>query len=96
MRTLAADFEPELGGLNHYPEYSNWESWRMYMKDLGVRCDRLGRVNLKEFTKYRAIVESKQPLARELNIVRLRLPTPEACLVERHKPDNFGDARGHA
>ncbi len=71
MRTLGADFEPELGGLNHYPEYSNWESWRMYMKDLGVQCDRLGRVNLKEFTKYRAIVEPKQPLARELDIVRL-------------------------
>ena len=47
MRTLGADFEPELGGLNHYTEYSNWESWRMYMKDLGVRCDKLGRVNLK-------------------------------------------------
>ena len=41
------------------------------MKDIGVRCDRLGRVNLKEFIKFRAIVELKQPLARELNIVRL-------------------------
>lgn len=66
MRTLAADFIPEVGGFNHYPEFGSWESWRMYMKDLGVRCDKLGRVNLKEFINYRAIVEAKQPLAREL------------------------------
>ena len=29
MRTLAADFVPELGGFNHYPEFGSWESWRM-------------------------------------------------------------------
>lgn len=71
MRTLAADFVPEVGGFNHNPEFGSWESWRMYMKGLGVACDHLGRVNLKEFIKYRAIVEPKQPLARELEVLRL-------------------------
>jgi hypothetical protein len=85
MRTIEADFVGEMFGMLHEPEYSNFESWCMFMKDLGIKSDRYGRVNLKEFIKYRRLVEMRRPLAKELGIVKLGYLPPTLSLWSKLK-----------
>ena len=58
-------------GIAHEPEYLDWEAWRMYMDDIGVKTNSKGLVDVTGFIKYRYAVESSRPLARELAAQKL-------------------------
>ena len=73
MRSLGADFMPEVGGLVHDPELMTWESWKMNVCDMGLVIDDLGRVDFQNFIKYREQVELQKPLARELQVLNIPL-----------------------
>jgi len=72
--SLESTSNPEGGsglGLVHDPEFSNWESWQLYMSDAGIQTDALGRLEINSFIKYRELIEPRQPLARELELLKL-------------------------
>ena len=70
MRSLAEGAADELGFL-HEQEYLTWESWRMFMDDAGISTDASGRINVDTFVRLRELMEMRQPLARELALVRM-------------------------
>ena len=52
-------------------EYSNIESWKMFMSDNDYRVDKRGMFNVDTFVKYRKNIELKKPLAKELDTLGL-------------------------
>jgi len=90
MRSVGADFVPTLGGMVHDAEYLTWESWRMLIADMGIAVDKVGRVSLPAFIKYRTLVEKQKPLAVELQRAGVPMMPPalklwadvKACIAE--------------
>jgi hypothetical protein len=68
---------------NHH--YRDWEAWRMYMDDLGVKTDQFGRIDKAGFVKYRGVVELDMPLSRELEKLSVDLLPRDLSLWKRLK-----------
>lgn len=69
FRALTSITQPY--GVVHNPEYLDWNAWKIYMDDLGVKTDSAGKVNREGFNEYRKVIELEQPLAAELRILGL-------------------------
>jgi hypothetical protein len=71
--------------LNSNYHYRNWEAWRLYMDDLGVKTDMFGRMDKEGFIKYRSRVELSLPLSKELEKLGLPLLPRELAIWQQMK-----------
>jgi hypothetical protein len=65
MKSIVSPF-----GVVHDAQYLNIESWKLYLYDIGIMTI-AGKVNKKDFFKYRLHVEHQRPLEKELLLVKL-------------------------
>lgn len=58
-------------GLAHTPEFSNWESFKLFMDDNCIAITPRGEMSVDGFLRYREMVEMEQPLSKELEYFNL-------------------------
>lgn len=60
-------------GIVHEPEYLEFQSWKLYMDDLGIKTHENGKVDLDGFIYFRCVNEQRNSLAYELNLLNIGL-----------------------
>eukprot|EP01034_Spumella_vulgaris_P026911 gene26911-33559_t len=58
-------------GIVHEAQYSNWESWKLFLTDNDIHVTPRGQLDEENFIKYREVIENIQPLSTELQYLKL-------------------------